>query len=244
MYTNGTSAIRSFAHCSASPSPSQSATTPSRQAILEAIPSFDMVKGIPVEGMHLLDIGVMKKILVWMVFGKTTPARQPRREVLLGYDDVESFEKPEAVHHSRFRTGPKRTFLDELPRFKSTEFHFILHHAGPVIFKNVIPSNLYNNFLLLHVAVRLLSNKDLCRADGMIAYCEDLLKRFVRECIDLYGAHFITYNVPNLIRIPDDVSNSGPIYDFSCYPFENHQVHLGLDRVVPEHVGTSSQTTR
>lgn len=112
--------------------------------------------------------------------------------------------------------------LDELSRFKSTEFHFILHHAGPVIFKNVLPSNLYNNFLLLHVAVRLLSNKDLCRADGMIAYCESLLKRFVRECIELYGAHFITYNVHNLIHIPDDVSHFGPIYDFSCYPFENH----------------------
>lgn len=52
-----------------------------KRSILESIPNFDMVKGIPVEGMHLLDIGVMKKILLWMMSGKTTPARQPRREV-------------------------------------------------------------------------------------------------------------------------------------------------------------------
>ena len=105
--------------------------------------------------------------------------------------------------------------LNELARFKSTELHFILHHAGPVIFKGVISQELYDHFMLLHVAVRLLSDKDLCTRPDIIDYCRKLLRRFVELGVELYGPHFITINIHNLIHLADDVAYfQRPLYDF------------------------------
>ncbi len=112
--------------------------------------------------------------------------------------------------------------LYELARFKATELHFILHHAGPVIFKGILPEPLYQHFLLLHFSVRLLSDETLFSAEGVVPLCEGLLKRYVEDAITLYGPHFISFNVHNVIHSPADVEYfNRPLYDFSCYAPEN-----------------------
>lgn len=48
------------------------------------------------------------------------------------------------------------------------------------------------------------------------------MKCFVHDAAKLYGPHFKTYNVHNLIHLPKDVENLGSLEKFSAYPFENH----------------------
>ena len=91
------------------------------------------------------------------------------------------------------------------------------------MFKNSISEPLYNHFLLLHTAVRILGYEELFRGEGVIQYCEGLMKLYVKDAMTLYGEHFISYNVHNLIHVPDDVSYmNSPLYEFSCYSFENN----------------------
>ena len=52
-------------------------------------------------------------------------------------------------------------------------------------------------------------------------YAEVLLKTFVKDVIKLYGPKFISYNIHNLIHLPDDVMNYGYLDNFSSFPFEN-----------------------
>ena len=51
------------------------------RSFLEKLAGFDMVCGIAREPMHLLDIGAIKKMLLWMKAGKNSPARLKKSQV-------------------------------------------------------------------------------------------------------------------------------------------------------------------
>ena len=51
------------------------------------------------------------------------------------------------------------------------------------------------------------------------------MKKFVVESISIYGQHFVSDNVHNLIHVAGNVrtyKEFGPLYTISAYPFENH----------------------
>lgn len=120
--------------------------------------------------------------------------------------------------------------LQDLCRFKATELHFILHHAGPIIFKKALrmeekTRHLYEHYLLVHTAVRILGDEELFRGQDVIKKCKHLLIQFVSDAgkENYYGPHFLSYNIHNLIHICDDVAFfDRPLYEFSCYQNENH----------------------
>ena len=51
--------------------------------------------------------------------------------------------------------------LDGLANWKATQYMFILLYADPLIFRQVLPSDFYCHFLLLHIACRILYNREL-----------------------------------------------------------------------------------
>ena len=98
-------------------------------------------------------------------------------------------------------------------------------HAGIVVLKDIVSLDVYNHFLLLYTAIRLLSCKAFYYEPGIFNYCTELLKFFVQEAILLYGKQFISFNVHNLIHLPSSVEHwkeFGPLYSNTAYPFENH----------------------
>lgn len=56
------------------------------------------------------------------------------------------------------------------------------------------------------------------------------MKDFVTQSADVYGEHFITFNIHNFIHVPFDVEYfMRVLYDFSCYPTENYlQILKGM----------------
>jgi hypothetical protein len=72
---------------------------------------------------------------------------------------------------------------------------------------------------LLHVAIRLLSNKDFCHKYAN--YANDLLRLFVRASPKIYGDKFVSFNVHCLIHLVEDVKNHGSLEEFSAFCYEN-----------------------
>lgn len=91
-------------------------------------------------------------------------------------------------------------------------------YTGPVIFKKNLKAEAYDNFLILHLACRLLS---LFSTGNLIDYANLLLENFVEGFAILYGRHNISHNVHGLYHLSDDVKNHGTLNDFSAFPFEN-----------------------
>lgn len=111
--------------------------------------------------------------------------------------------------------------MDQLKFFKATEFRQILLYSGPVVFKSVLPKNLYQHFLYLHVAIRILVSNQ-AHEEKYIAYAHTLLVLFVEEWKVLYGMASVTYNVHSLVHLANDVRKYGPLDLFSAFKFENY----------------------
>lgn len=86
--------------------------------------------------------------------------------------------------------------------------------------KELLSDELYNNFILLHCAMRILCCKKLCLI--LSAHAKQYLKRFVLFCGKLYKIQSLVSNVHALLHITDDVNyHQFSLSDITAFPFEN-----------------------
>ena len=109
--------------------------------------------------------------------------------------------------------------LNELDRFKATEFRTILLYTGVVCFHKYIDKNMYKQFMLLSCAIRLMSSKETI---NNVDIAHELLLKFIQHFEQMYGSRYMVYNVHCLSHLSCDVTNYGPLQNFSAFPFENH----------------------
>lgn len=83
---------------------------------------------------------------------------------------------------------------------------------------------MYENFLVLHVAISLLAAPGATTSE--IQYAGDLLKCFVSCFTEIYGQEHVTHNVHGLSHLASDVQHLGCLDDWSAFPFENHMATL------------------
>ncbi|XP_067614083.1 uncharacterized protein [Eurosta solidaginis] len=175
-----------------------------REVLLESV-NIGMVSQFPLEPMHLVDLGVTKKILQLLIKrGNVT-----RMNEKLMY--LNNYFPSEFSRRSRD--------LDELGNWKSTEYRQFLLYSGIFVLKDCIPDNLYYNFLLLHCAVRLLSCEKSCKVESNVA--NEMLKEFVKLFNNYFGTNLISFHVHGLLHLSDCVKQFGPLDSFSAYKFEN-----------------------
>ena len=73
--------------------------------------------------------------------------------------------------------------------------------------------------MLLHVAISILANPNMCWTH--VDYAEKLLNIFVMQMPELYGNSSISYTMHSLCHICDDVRQYGSLDEYSAFPFEN-----------------------
>ena len=174
-----------------------------------------MVAQFPLDYMHLCCLGVMRRLLIktWMKgpyncrIGSTTVKliSQGLRECR-SYIPVEFARKPRG--------------LDEIERWKATEFRQFLLYTGPVVLRNKLSSDFYNHFLLYHVAMTILLA--VKPETDMILYAGELLRLFVAHTQILYGNDSVIYNIHCLIHLVDDTLTYGSLNNVCAYPFEDY----------------------
>lgn len=183
---------------------------------------IDIVSTAPLDYMHLLCLGVTKKLLNLWFHG---PYREPLN---VRFGPVERRQLSELTLSlgphvpKEFARKPRST--GEIDRWKATEFRFFLLYSGPVVLKSILRTALYKNFLALHCATFLVSSPTLCTQYG--DYAESLFQHFVETFAKLYGADRVSYNVHCVLHLANDVRNYGPVDVFSAFPFENNMQFL------------------
>ena len=175
---------------------------------------IDMVKGFPIDYMHQLCLGVMKKlILAWKRGNKEVRlcARQ-LDEISHGLVNLRS-SIPKC-----FARKPRS--LTEVDRWKATEYRQFLLYTGKVVLKGVLSATYYQHFLVLSVASSILISPHLTKVH--LNYARDLLKYFVESANQLYGPEFMVYNIHSLMHMADDAETYGSLDQCSGFPFENY----------------------
>ncbi|KZS04760.1 Uncharacterized protein APZ42_032234 [Daphnia magna] len=116
----------------------------------------------------------------------------------------------------------KTTTLDELSRFKATEFRLLLLYNLPIILKNRLQDEVYQYFLLLHSAIRILSCEASVEDEANVDYANSLLVLFIQKSVMIYGDQFVTYSIHNLQHLGVECKRFGSLEMYSCFVFENH----------------------
>ena len=186
-------------------------------SILESLP-IDMVKTFCIDPMHLVYMGAARKLLFIWVHGRRTMKVKLSWQMMKEISDIlVKIEKLISVEFER-----KTRTLDELSRFKATELRLLLVYILPIILKNRLPDEVYQHFLLLHVAIRILSCKESVKDEANVDYANSLLVLFIEKSVPIYGDQFLTYNIHNLQHLGEECKQLGSLEMFSCFAFENH----------------------
>lgn len=183
----------------------------SKRSILEDL-GFRMISQFPLDPMHIIDLGVVLKGLEFLV------RAQKVSSLVIDIDKISE----RILAFDRFRPSDFARdvrSLNDLTHFKATELRQFLLYGGIVFLKGLVADHIYDHWLLLHVAVRLLSTEGL--TSDNIDTAERLFDKFVEQYPSIYGEHSVTYVVHALLHITYYSRLYGPLDAFSCYKYEN-----------------------
>lgn len=174
-----------------------------------------MISMFPLDPMHLVYLGVMRKLLHIWTSGKS--------RTRISCKDINTINERlnRAAHLWPQDFNRKPRGLGELHMWKATEFKQFLLYLGPIVLASRLPTDIYKHFLLLHVSMFILSRENISQTD--LVQAEHTLRQFVVNSTykNLYGKTFLIYNVHSLLHLVDDVKYHGSLSEFSAFPFEN-----------------------
>ena len=176
--------------------------------------NIGLVSQFPLDYMHLVCLGVVKRLLTLWVKGPLEGCR-------IGASCVRRIS--DSLLHMR-QYLPKEFLrkgrsLHEVDRWKASEFRQFLLYTGPVILHDVLKRKTYRHFMLLFVGIYVLSSPFLHQT--YLLYAKQLLQLFVSDFSKLYGEETVVYNIHGLIHLANDVEKFGPLENFSAFVFES-----------------------
>ena len=132
-----------------------------------------MVTQVPLDYMHLVCLGVMKKLLLLWVRGPLKCRLGPQAKLHLrgallslgSYIPKEFARKPRG--------------MDTLERWTATEFRLFLLYTGSIALAGRVAKEMYDNFMLLFVGIYILANPALCY--DLNDYAQSILVQFVHH---------------------------------------------------------------
>ncbi|XP_067621954.1 uncharacterized protein drl isoform X2 [Eurosta solidaginis] len=177
--------------------------------VLEAA-NFGMVSQFPLDPMHLVDLGVAKKLLGLLFNNSNISIMNDKFNLVFAWVPSEF--------------GRNCRHFNNMKIWKSTEYRQFLLYSGIFILKDCVDNDLYYHFLLLHTSIRILSSEKSYLSENNAA--QQLLSEFVNLFGDIYGDHKISFNIHGLLHLADCAKEIGPLDSFSAYKFENYMQHL------------------
>lgn len=190
--------------------------------------NLKMITQFPLDAMHLIDLGVVKKMINIILNGKSATKIGSKENI-----ELSSLLTSLAPYIPRDFARKPRCFR-ELPRWKAIEFRQFILYTGLIVFKDALNDDMYYHFLLLNCAYRLLLypknfSVNIETANGMLKY-------FVERFADYYGETSVTSNVHNLLHLTDCVRTFGCLDTFSSYSFENYLQIVKNSIKKPQHI--------
>ena len=171
-----------------------------------------MVSQFPLDPMHLIDLGISKKLLILLLSDLNKITEKTLSEVYEAY----------TKYIPREFTRSTRSFKD-IPRWKATEFRFFILYGCLALFKNKINDEKFYHICLLTTSLRLLSQTN-CQENIEAA------QKCINEFVELYprfcGLKNVGYNIHSLLHFPKYVALYGEIDNFSGYKYENYMQEI------------------
>ena len=188
-----------------------------RKSKLLELPGFDIVRMLPVDYMHCIDLGVVKMLIIaWC--NKKFKVKGDKKFFLekQGIAKV-NYRLKKVKPTSNFKRRPR--CLEKVTSYKAIELENFLLYYGRTVLKGILKKKFLDHFLLLSDATLLLMGSNVMLKD--IEDGQEKLELFVKQMEQLYPASLYTFNVHSLLHLPSAVKRFGPLFSFSAFFSEN-----------------------
>ena len=190
---------------------------------IEKLDYFNCIDGVSLNAMHACDMGIEKRKLDFLTGKTKTIPNVTLNPASIRAMNASLLALRRYISRADFSRVPRS--LNDLPRFKATEFRQILHYTGLVLYQQ-LGTKAYEHFLHLHYAIRLLSREPWCSDPDEVAFAHKLLCEYVKNSPEILSEGFMCYNLHCLLHLAREVLIHGPLYSFSAYRFENFYGYL------------------
>lgn len=181
--------------------------------ILTNLGYFDIIRGVTVDYMHCVLLGVQKMLLtLW-----TDTTNKSEKFYIGGFipvldDRMKALTTPNLINRS-----PR--CIADLKHWKATEFRsFLLFHSVCCL-QGILSEEYYLHYMLFVEGIYLLLQSSISRSD--ISRARVLLQKFCAQIDYLYAPRYETYNVHCLLHLTEKVEELGPLWSQSCFFFED-----------------------
>ncbi|KAL7298832.1 hypothetical protein TKK_0008571 [Trichogramma kaykai] len=177
------------------------------------IPLFNIIDSCTVDYMHCVCLGVVKT-LIDASFNSTFHGQS----FYVGTRIKEVQDRFSNIKPPCEITRTPGEFIHR-SNFKASEWKNILCYYLIPIFKDILPQNYLNHWLLLVAGIRILLQPKIYPNE--LEKAEELLNEFVLKIASLYPDEFYKYNVHLLLHLTKSVRLFGGLWDTSCFAFEH-----------------------
>ena len=186
---------------------------------LSVIPNYDVIQGNVIDYMHCVLLGVTKMLLkLWF------DSKHAGELWYCGTKVQEADSKLLQIRPPNMITRTPRSIQQHRSYWKATEYRsWLLYYSIPVMM-NILPEEyIAHHMLLVEVVATLLQGSI---SQMMLRKTEGLIKHYCFKFSFYYSERYMTANLHHLLHLPEIVSNFGPLYVYSCFPFENQNGKL------------------
>lgn len=168
--------------------------------------------------MHCVCLGIMKKMCTFFF----SSVKGVRLRCKVGETQKRLIEERMDIIRPQIpkEFNRKLRSLSELEHFKAVEYRSLLLYFGPILFKDVVHTDFYRHFLLLHFSFYALCSPQYCVS--YLENCIACIEQFCSKLSFLYENKFSSYNSHIVRHIPEFVSEHGPVDEWSTFCFENY----------------------
>lgn len=182
------------------------------------LPLYDVVRGTVVDYMHCVCEGVVDQLI-----SRWLDKSNSKKDFYLGSKVEEISKELTSVTPTCEITRSPRSLADVKDWKASEKRAFLLYYATPLLSGYLPSDHLFFLMLLTGGMFRLLkqsiSQQELNEA-------HTYLKLFTAQAPVFYGKQFQTFNVHQLLHLPEVVKDLGPLWSNSCFPFEDYNGDL------------------
>lgn len=178
------------------------------------LPNFNMVRGFVPDYLHCICYGVMR-----MLFDLWFNSSNHREHFYIGTRIPEidrrlrQLKPPSEIHRVSITISDRR-------RWKANEFRSFLLFYSLLLLEGILAARYYAHLYLLVFATHCLT-QDSVSLDS-IAAAERALYQFVEDVPRLYSEEYCTFNVHQLLHVPNAVRDWGPFHLTSTFRFESN----------------------
>lgn len=187
-------------------------------SVLLLLQEFNIVKSFVPDYMHAVLLGVVKTFVeAWFDSSNSSCDWYLGRKVREFDAHLLNIKPTSEV------TRTSRSIHDR-KQWKASEWRTFLLYTSTVCLQGLLPLRYYKHWHYLIIGIyTLLQNKT---NNEQINYAEFCLNKFVSSIPNLYGEHFMKFNVHLLLHLPKHVKMWGCLWAWSAFPFEHFNGNL------------------